>query len=326
VTDAVLVLGLLSDESEFAGGSFRLTRKEVDEAFRESVAGPLRCGIEEAAFDCWRVVNANMTQAVRRWTAGKGMDPRDLALLAYGGNGPLFAAIQAQELGIRQVLVPKASPAFSALGALAARPSVDEERAYLRPASEARADELRALWLALDEGAEAALAAAGFARAAVTARYQANLRYPGQNWSLAVEAASVRGARDLSFAGDGLIAELVERFHRRHEEEYGHRRAAEEPELTGVRLTASADVAAPRFGAGASTPRREPAPTRTRRANLGRGFEAAAIHHGPSLRPGDLVRAPAVIEETFTTIAVYPGWQAVIDDAGDYQMRRVHEE
>jgi N-methylhydantoinase A len=318
VTDAVLVLGLLSEESEFAGGSFRLVRKGVEEAFRAQLAGPLGCSVEEAAFDCWRVVNANMTQAVRRWTAGKGVDPRDLALLAYGGNGPLFAAIQAQDLGIRRVLVPKASPAFSALGALAARPTVDEERAYLRPASQADAAELAALWQALDERAERALAGAGFPRAAISARYQVNLRYPGQNWSLAVEAASVRGAQDLSFAGAALLPALVERFHRRHEEEYGHRRAAEEPELTGVRLTASADVAGPRFGAGNAAPRREPAPARWRRANLGRGFEETAIHHGPSLQPGDLVRAPAVIEETFTTIAVYPGWEAHVDDAGDY--------
>ena len=323
VTDAALVLGLLSEESEFAGGSFRLTHKGVAEAFREHVARPLGVSVEEAAFDCWRVVNANMTQAVRRWTAGKGVDPRDLALLAYGGNGPLFAAIQAQELGIRQVLVPKASPAFSALGALAARPGVDEERAYLRPASQADAAALRALWLELDLRAEQALAAAGFPRGAVTARYQVNLRYPGQNWSLAVEAASVRGARDLSFVRDRLLPELIERFHQRHEEAYGHRRAAEEPELTGVRLTASAEVRGPRFGAGTRAARREPTPRRTRRANLGRGFEEAAIQHGPSLRPGDVVRAPAVIEETFTTIAVYPGWQALVDDAGDYRLTRV---
>jgi N-methylhydantoinase A len=261
-----------------------------------------------------------MTQAVRRWTAGKGVDPRELSLLAYGGNGPLFAAIQAQELGMQRVLVPKASPAFSALGALAALPTVDEERAYLRTASQADAGELRALWLELDERAERFLAAAGFAREALTARYQVNLRYPGQNWSLAVESASVRGARDLSFAGDGLLPELIERFHQRHEQEYGHRRAAEEPELTGVRLTVSAEVAGPRFGAGTQAARREPAPAHTRRANLGRGFEPTAIHHGPSLRPGDLVRAPAVIEETFTTIAVYPGWQVVVDDAGDYRL------
>jgi N-methylhydantoinase A len=322
VTDAMLVLGLLSDASEFAGGSFRLSRKGVDDAFREHVAGPLGCSVEQAAFDCWRVVNANMTQAVRRWTAGKGVDPRDLALLAYGGNGPLFAAIQAQDLGIRRVLVPKASPAFSALGALAALPTVDEERAYLRSASQAQAGELRALWLDLDARAERALAAAGFPRERVSARYQVNLRYPGQNWSLAVEAATVRGAQDLGFAGPRLLAEVVERFHQRHEREYGHRRAAEEPELTGVRLTATAEVAGPRFGTGTSAKRSEPAPALVRRANLGRGFEDTAIHRGPALRPGDAVRAPAVIEETFTTIAVYPGWEARVDDAGDYLLER----
>jgi N-methylhydantoinase A len=321
VTDAVLVLGLLSEASEFAGGSFRLSRKGVEEAFRE-LAGPLGGSVEQAAFDCWRVVNANMTQAVRRWTAGKGVDPRELTLLAYGGNGPLFAAIQAQDLGIRRVLVPKASPAFSALGALAALPTVDEERAYLRTASKADAAELRALWLELDERAERFLAAAGFARNALTARYQVNLRYPGQNWSLAVEAAERRGARDLAFAGPALVAGIVERFDQRHEQEYGHRRAAEEPELTGVRLTASAEVAGPRFGSGTSAARREPAPALVRRANLGRGFEDTAIHRGPALRPGDVVRAPAVIEETFTTIAVYPGWEAAVDDAGDYRLTR----
>ena len=122
------VLGLLSEDADFAGGSFRLTRDGVDEAFEKSVAGPMGKNVEEAAFDCWRVVNANMTQAVRRTTAGKGMDPKDLTMLAYGGNGPVFAAIQAQELGIPRVLVPKASPTFSALGALSAQPVIDEER------------------------------------------------------------------------------------------------------------------------------------------------------------------------------------------------------
>ena len=139
----------------------------------------------------------------------------------------------------------------------------------------------------------------------------------------AVEAATRRGARGLAFAGPSLLADIVERFHQRHEQEYGHRRAAEEPELTGVRLTASAEVAGPRFGRGTSATPREPAPALVRRANLGRGFEDTAIHRGPALKAGDVVTAPAVIEETFTTIAVYPGWEARVDDAGDYGMTRV---
>jgi N-methylhydantoinase A len=323
VTDANLVLGLLSDASEFAGGSFRLTRQGVDAAFEKHVAGPLGCSVEEAAFDCWRVVNANMTQAVRRLTAEKGTDPRDLAMLAYGGNGPLFAAIQAQELGISRVVVPRASPTFSALGALAADPAIDEERSYLAPAGRVDLDRLRSLWQELDERAEGYLAAGGFPRPGVTARYQLNLRYPGQNWSLSLDVAEKRGPRDLSFVDESMRERVIAAFHARHEEEYGHARLAEEPEITGVRLLTHADVPKPSFRSGFRAARKPARPSGTRRANLGQGFGETDVYHGPSLEPGHEIAAPAIIEETFTTIAVYPGWQAVVDDAGDYLLTRV---
>ena len=322
VTDANLVLGLLSDEAEFAGGSFQLTRRGVDEAFEKHVAGPLGRGVEEAAFDCWRVVNANMTQAVRRVTAGKGIDPRELTMLAYGGNGPVFAAIQAQELGIRRVLVPQASPAFSALGALAAQPSIDEERSYLVAARSADVKRLRELWQGLDERAEGFFRAAGFRREDVTARYRLNLRYPGQNWALPVDVAEVKGARNLSFASEEMRSLVIERFHQRHQDEYGHAREGEEPEITGVRLATAVDVPKPPFGSGFSAARRAATPQRARRANLGDGFRETAVYHGPDLAPGHVVPAPAVIEESFTTIVVYPGWEAAVDDAGDYVLTR----
>jgi N-methylhydantoinase A len=322
VTDANLVLGLLSDASEFAGGSFRLTRKGVAEAFREQVAQPMGYSLEEAAFDCWRVVNANMTQAVRRLTAEKGTDPRDLAMLAYGGNGPLFAGIQAQELGIDRVVIPKASPTFSALGALVADPGIDEERSYLASASHADLGRLRQLWQELDERAESFLSSAGFRRDAVTARYQLNLRYPGQNWSLAIEVAAQRGPRDLSFADDSLRERVVAAFHDLHQQEYGHARSAEEPEITGVRLQTRAEIPKPAFRSGFDSASRSAQPATRRRANLGDGFAEVDVYRGPELQPGDRVTSPAIIEETFTTIAVYPGWEAIVDDAGDYLLRR----
>ncbi len=322
VTDANLVLGLLSDQSDFAGGSFRLTRKGVDEAFQEHVAGPLGISVEEAAFDTWRIVNANMTQAVRRTTAERGLDPRDLSMLAYGGNGPVFAAIQAQELGIDRVLVPKSSPTFSAVGALAAKPIIDEERAYLVGLAEADAQRLRALWQELDEHAEGFFSAAGFDRSTVEAQYKLNLRYPGQNWSLSVDVATVAGPRDLSFVTDSLPAEMIEQFHARHDAEYGHRRELEAPEITGVRLVISAPIPAPEFHAGTDAKPRQATPKGTRRANLGEGFADTPIYQGPDLAPGDFVEAPGIIEETFTTIVVYPGWTCRVDDAGDYQLER----
>ena len=84
------MLGILSAESSFAGGSFSLSKNGVVEAF-ETIGRQMGYTAEEAAFDCWRVVNANMSQGVRRITAGKGIDPKDLVVLAYGGNGPALS-------------------------------------------------------------------------------------------------------------------------------------------------------------------------------------------------------------------------------------------
>jgi N-methylhydantoinase A len=283
------------------------------------------CTVEEAAYDSWRVVNANMTQAVRRLTAEKGTDPASLTMLAYGGNGPVFAAAQARELGIRRVLVPKASPAFSALGALAAQPSLDEERSYLAPAASADIETLHALWQELDERAEHYLAAAGFDRAEVRARYQVNLRYPGQNWSLAIDVAEHTGKRDLTFAHEAMRERVIAAFHQRHQDEYGHSRLAEPPEITGVRLIASVAIPKPEFGSGMTAATSTPPPATTRSANLGRGFEETGIYRGSQLTPGCIVTAPAIIEETFTTIVVYPGWRAILDDAGDYVLERMDD-
>ncbi len=322
VTDALLVLGILSEERPLADGRLQLTRRGVDEAFSKHVAEPLGVSVERAAFDAWRVVNANMTQAVRRVTAARGIDPRSLTLLAYGGNGPAFAAIQAEELGIARVLVPRASPAFSALGALAALPSLDEERAYLRAVGAADVAELDRLWESLAARAVRFLGDAGFAPGHVHARHCASLRYPGQNWSLAIDAAPPGPVRRRDFVTRELPPLLRERFHARHEAEYGHRRAGEEPEITGVRLVAWAELPRQDFVRGAPAALREAAAATTRPANLGRGVEPVAIVGGRALAAGQIVRSPAVIEELFTTIVVYPGWQARVDGGGDYALER----
>ena len=157
--------------------------KGVVEAF-EQIGRQMNYSAEDAAFDCWRVVNANMSQAVRRTVASKGLDPQDMVMLAYGGNGPVFAAIQAEDLGIERVLVPKASPTFSALGTLVANPSIDEERSYLAPANALDVARIKALWGDLEARAAKFFADANFSADRITARYQMKMRYPGQNWSL----------------------------------------------------------------------------------------------------------------------------------------------
>ena len=322
VTDALVMLGILSTEEGFAGGSFRLAKDGVEQAFA-ALGAELGTSAEQAAFDCWRVVNANMSQGVRRTTAGKGIDPRDLVMLAYGGNGPAFAAIQAEDLGIARVLVPRASPTFSALGTLVANPSIDEERSALARADALDLARLRALWAELCERAERHFAAAGFGLDRVIATYQLTMRYAGQNFALTFDAAPAGRLHDLSFVDEGLGARAVALFNARHMAEYHHIREHEVPEVTGVRLASHVVTPSPRAGGGFTAPPSRPAPARHRRANLGQGFGDVSIYPGADLRPGCRIAAPAIIEESFTTIVVYPGWEARVDDAGDYELVRV---
>jgi N-methylhydantoinase A len=322
VTDALVMLGILSADSEFAGGSFALRTAGIEEAFGH-IGAQLGYGAEEAAFDSWRVVNANMTQAVRRSTAEKGIDPTRMILLAYGGNGPVFAAVQAQELGIDRVLVPKASPAFSALGALVANPSIDEERSYIAPATALDVGKLRALWRELDQRAERYFREANFSRQQVFAKYQMKMRYPGQNWSLTFDIKTNKGAEDLSFVDATLGARAIDAFNQRHMEEYGHVREGEIPEVVGVRLSTYVETPAPRTAGGFTAAKVAAPVAKTRRANLGEGYRQTHVYRGADLEPGHQIVAPAIIEETFTTIVVYPGWSAQVDDAGDYQLTRL---
>jgi N-methylhydantoinase A len=322
VTDALLMLGVLSAESEFAGGSFSLSRKGVEEAFQE-IAYEMGYTADEAAFDCWRVVNANMSQAVRRTTAGKGIDPRDMVMLAYGGNGPAFAAIQAEDLGIDRVLVPKASPTFSALGTLVANPSIDEERSYISPAGNPDLAKLRSLWRELDDRAAKFYGDANFPRDRVVSKYQMNMRYRGQNFALTFDIRTNKGPQDLSFIDEGIGQRAIELFNARHMEEYGHIREGEMPEIIGVRLATYVETPSPDVGKGLTAPIVAAKPVKTRRANLGRGFKDTAIFRGANLEAGHEIVGPAIIEETFTTIVVYPGWKATVDDAGDYELTHI---
>jgi N-methylhydantoinase A len=321
VTDALVMLGILSTEASFAGGSFRLSRAGVGEAFA-ALGAQMGYGAEDAAFDCWRVVNANMSQGVRRTTAGKGIDPKDLVMLAYGGNGPAFAAIQAEDLGIERILIPRASPTFSALGTLVADPVIDEERSYSAKATQIDPARMKALWAQLCDRAQRYFADAGYDAFAVEADYQLNMRYAGQNFALNFDIRTGGKLHDLDFVDAGLGIRAIELFNHRHMAEYNHIRADETPEIVGVRLASRVRTPSPQVSGGFTTPSHSPAPASVRRANLGRGYEDTPIHAGPSLVPGAVVPGPAIIEETFTTIVVYPGWKAMVDDAGDYELIR----
>ena len=135
MTDADAVLGYLPVDG-FAGGRMHLDLPAARTAITEHVAKPLGIEITDAAWGIERIVNSNMANATRKVLAGHGADPRDLALIAFGGNGAVHAVAIARELGVARILVPKAAPAFSALGVLVADYVVDLVRSYVIPLSQ----------------------------------------------------------------------------------------------------------------------------------------------------------------------------------------------
>jgi N-methylhydantoinase A len=164
--------------------------------------------------------------------------------------------------------------------------------------------------------------AARFKPEQIIARYGVNMRYQGQNWALTFDLHQDQGLGDLSFVDSGLGDRAIAAFNARHMAEYGQIREGEIPEITGVRLASTVETPSPVVTKGFSAASTAATPLKSRRANLGQGYAPTPIYSGSGLRPGHTITGPAIIEETFTTIVVYPGWQCDVDDAGDYELTR----
>ena len=203
------------------------------EAILEQIGVPLGLDVVEAAYGIFRIVNANMANAIRRVSSESGFDPRDFQMVVYGGNGPVHAPQQAEELGIRKLLVPKTSPAFSALGLLIADYLVDALRSYIAPSSRASFERVNELFELLEDEALGELRAAGLTREDLEFRRSVNLCYPGQTFDMSVPART-DGDR-LTAAG---LEATVAAFHDLHEELHAYAVRDEEPVLRAVRVQA----------------------------------------------------------------------------------------
>jgi N-methylhydantoinase A len=312
VTDANLVLGYLNPAT-FSGGTMRLDVEGAHAALKERVAAPLGISVVDAAAGIFRLVNANMANAVRRVSAGRGIDPRPLTLVVFGGNGPVHAGMQAEELGIRRIFVPKLAPAFSALGLLLTDHVVDEMRSYISPVSRVDLARVHALFAEMEQAGRSALAGGnGRRQRRLRLERMAALCYPGQTFDMPVPLAAKNGQVTAR-----VLADTVERFHRLHEELHTYACRDEEPILRGLRLkTVAMDVkpALPRVARRAlGSPR-----LGARRAYFDGRFVATPIYDGPRLSPRQAILGPAIIEEPFTTIVIYPGQRATVDAYGNY--------
>jgi N-methylhydantoinase A len=289
VTDASLLLGHLDAASPLAGG-VTLDREAAERAVGK-LATTLEITVEEAAAGTLRVAATEMAQAVRVVTVERGIDPRELTLVAFGGAGPLHAAAIADELGMRRVIAPAASGVLSALGlAVSERRRDLVESVLLTGASLTRAAVAEAVQRLGERGREEL----GEPSAELRATYE--LRYAGQAFELPVEAG-------LEPEPDALRAA----FDRAHAERYGYADHDVELELVTVRVAvALAGAEAPVAEATAAERRG------TRRARFGdRWHEAAVLGAGAAA-----IEGPAIVELPGSTLVVPPGWSGAAGATG----------
>jgi N-methylhydantoinase A len=283
VTDGNLLLGYLDSDSPLAGG-VELDREAAGRAVG-ALGEELGLGLEEAASGIARVAGAEMARAVRVVTVERGIDPRELALVAFGGAGPLHAAAIANELGMWRVVAPNASGVLSALGLVVSERRRDLVESVLLAgdslAREAVADVVRRLG---ERGREEL----GEPDAELRATYE--LRYAGQAFELAVEG-------DLSPEPSDLRAA----FDRAHEHRYGYDDPEAELELVTVRVAAALPGSEPRPSEVDEAEERG-----AREARFGdEVVEAAVFGQGRAE-----VEGPAIFELPGSTLVVPPGWRA----------------
>ncbi len=314
VTDADAVLGYLPADG-FAAGRMQLDVEAARGAIGREVAEPLGIDVIEAAWGIERIVNANMANATRRVLASHGADSRELALIAYGGNGAVHAWAIAQELGIDRVYVPKAAPAFSALGVLVADYVVDLVRSYVTPLSQVDIPRLRTLMHELDDEISKELEPTGLSASQVERTLSAQMCYPGQNFDMSVP---VPEGQNLS---DADLLDVAERFHDQHEQERGFSFRSQQPLVRGVRIIARGTTPKPDHLAEMGTVT-DPAAARigTRPAHFEGGFVDTPVIDGSQLGPGAVIPGPALVQEPFTVVVIPPGATATLDATGTYEL------
>jgi N-methylhydantoinase A len=296
VTDANLFLGYLADRATL-GGEVVLKRELSEEALA-SLGEALGLDAEEVALGVVRVANAEMVRALRVISVERGLDPREFALLAFGGAGGMHACSLAEELGMEIVLVPRAGGVLSALGLAISDLRHDYVRPYLIDLEDVDEGEFEEKFKDMEDTASWDLEDPEYTR-------RADLRYRGQSFELTVEADS--------------LEKLEERFHAAHEQRYGYRMDDESVELVNLRLIATVPVEKPE---PQEPPAVDEAESGRREANFDGEWQEVPVLDRERMGKGSEVVGPAIVEFKESTCVVRPGWRGAVDRVGTLVLER----
>jgi N-methylhydantoinase A len=311
------MLGYLGQQSLLAG-NMRLDHAAAEAAIGKRLAMPLGVDVRTAAAAVIDIVNHAMAEALKIVSVQRGHDPRDFALAAFGGAGPLHATALAEELGIATVVCPPIPGAFSALGLVGTDLRRDYVRTVYTTTATADPSVLEAAFRAMEAEGSDMLERAGIDASRRRFDRSIDARYAGQSYELNVPVAG--GAVDAAAIGG-----MAEAFHARHAQTYGHDNRAEPVQFVSLRLAAIGLIPP-------LTIRQQPAAAGTRSAKPSRdvwfrntGTTPAQVHDRAGMADGAVVNGPAVIESLESTILIPPGWLARMDRDGFILMARTKQ-
>jgi N-methylhydantoinase A len=298
VTDADLVAGRLM-AANFLGGRMRLFPDKAQRALGR-ISRAMKCSVDEAARGVIRVVNANMARAVRLITVERGFDPREFALLAFGGAGPMHACELAAELGIRHVILPSNPGLACAYGALNAALGREYSLTIRRTATSY--DELNKLMRPLIARAHSEMGAQGVRQAQLENESWVEVRYQGQSFELKVP----------------LTRTYLEDFHRAHERAFGYAAREAAVEVVNLRLMARAHE----YIHNPARIRRlaKPEPIGRISALAGGRRRTIPVLERDKLGAGTRMRGPLLVVELSATAYVAPEFVLRVDDFGNVHL------
>ncbi|WP_366658199.1 hydantoinase/oxoprolinase family protein [Fodinicurvata sp. EGI_FJ10296] len=301
VTDASVALGYI-DPGYFAGGSLKLDQDRARAVIRTAVAEPLGMSPEHAALGIHRVVNAQMAEGIRLVSISRGIDPRQFALVALGGAGPLHATALAGELGIGAVVVPRNPGVLSASGLLSAITEHEVSAAFPNALADLTMDPVHAALERIDAECAELMAQEQAPIDRVAKSYYADVCYVGQAHYMEVP---------LQLDADAPLDRLFEDFCALHERQYGHHTRSP-AKIVNLRTVHRADtrIAEPgtlkRADGNAHKGRRE--------IIVAQGRVQADVYDRDRLNVGDEFDGPAIIEQNDTTTLVEPGWRGKVGE------------
>ncbi|EAQ02174.1 hypothetical protein OB2597_18866 [Pseudooceanicola batsensis HTCC2597] len=305
VTDANLVLGYL-DATAFAGkGTLDL---QAAEAAVGALGAELGLGLPETAAGIHRLINVKMADGIRLMTLRRGVDPRNYALLSFGGAAGLHAVEVAREMGVARVVVPTIASVLSAWGMLASDLRYEMSRSRPMDGQEFADETLRDVFDTLEAQARARMP--GVDPASLTVERSAEMRYGEQIFEVDVPLDHI------DFGAPGLVDAVTSAFHRRHEELYTFAAPDQEVDLVNARVAlvgqVSRGAAAEALAAGASLP----APVGRRRVFTGGRPEEVPLYAMETLAPEHRIQGPALVEAETTTVILHRGDEATVTPQG----------